>query len=215
MNIAEKIYKKLFEDIVYARLMPGEHIKELSIAKEFQCSRGPVREALKRLEGNEFVTIEPNYGATVTKISPEDIKDLYTLLGVLEGKAVEWAVPFINSEDLAYIVDTNQSLKNLSIGEGNFFDDWFSLNRSFHRFFIDKCNNKKMNWLIEQIRTRIARYRYTSLVLTATYEYLQDHETIIKAVHQKDARKAGEAMTNHIYRGKKLLLDFFSHIEAQ
>jgi len=73
-----------------------------------------------------------------------------------------------------------------------------------------KCGNNKMDWIIEDVRMRMTRYRYTSLVVTAIDEYLQDHDRIIKAVRKGDGLEAGKAMATHICRAEDVLMEFFA-----
>jgi DNA-binding GntR family transcriptional regulator len=76
------------------------------------------------------------------------------------------------------------------------------------KLFREKCGNAKMNWMVEEIRTRITRYRYTSLMVTAFGDYSDDHDEIIALVAGKEAQKAGVAMESHIQRAKHVLVTF-------
>ena len=208
----EKIYREMRNEIALGKLMPGERLIETQISKKFGCSRGPVREAFNRLEKEGFIDILPNQGAVVTKSSPQDIQDYYSLLEILEGKAVEWATPLLEPSDIDHLDEINNSMKNISPKDKNWVEDWVPLNIAFHRIFREKCGNEKMNWVAEQIRIRITRYRYVSFMVAVLDKYIHDHDLIIKELRRRDARKAREAMERHITRTKKVLMDFFAHM---
>lgn len=213
--LKDRICEELRREIVYGTLMPNEHLKEARLVKHFGCTRGPIREALNKLEQQGFVTLVPNQGATVREPSAEEVNDFYTLLAMLEGKAVEWATPLMQESDVERLKQINRSLKKVLEAKSTVVEEWIPLNLEFHRLFREKCGNQKMNWLVEEIRTRITRYRYISLIVTASWDYAGDHETIVDFVAKKDAGKAGEAMENHIRRAKDVLVRFLSKTPAR
>ena len=212
MNIKERIYKQIRDEIIYGKLMPGERLPEIKLSKALGCSRAPVREAFNQLEKEGFVNRKQNQGVVVNKSSPEEIIDYYSLLEVLESQAVEWATDRLTSEDLTLLRELNDSMKKVSTDDKKYIEKWVSLNLAFHRLFSEKCGNEKMIWLVEEIRLRITRFRYLSFMVTTFNDYIRDHETIIKALRQRDAVKARAAMKNHISRAKKVLLKHFFYM---
>ncbi len=212
--LKEKICRELREEIVFGSLMPNQHLKELQLAKHFGCTRGPVREALTQLEQQDFVNLVPNQGATVKGPSAREVEDFYNLMAILEGRAVKWATPFLTEADIRHLKEVNSSLKAVSDKKERAAEDWIPLNIEFHRVFKEHCRNFKMNWLVEEIRTRITRYRYISLMVTAFADYAADHEEIIKLVEKRNAEEAGRAMENHIHRAKDVLVRFLSRTPA-
>jgi DNA-binding GntR family transcriptional regulator len=205
-----KISKELRDEIISGKIMPGEHIKETWLTEKFNCSRGPVREALNQMEKESFLRLYPNQGAIVTKMSPKDVEDFYALLEVLEEKAVEWATPLLEPEAIKQLKGLNRDMREISRQDKNCIDCWIPLNLAFHRLFRERCGNDKLNWNIEEIRMRITRYRYTSLTVTTFDEYILDHENIIESVERGDSIGAGKAMAAHILRAKGVLMDFLS-----
>jgi DNA-binding GntR family transcriptional regulator len=83
--LASSVASKLREMFLNGDLKPGEHIIESEIADRLNVSRGPVRDAMKILKDENIVEIIPHRGTFVTKLTIDDIKDLYSLRGVLEG----------------------------------------------------------------------------------------------------------------------------------
>ncbi|MCJ7683256.1 MAG: GntR family transcriptional regulator, partial [Desulfobacteraceae bacterium] len=212
--LKQSIHRQTRHEIIFGKVAPGERITENRLTEKFQCSRGPVREALIQLEREGFVILVPNQGAVVTKISPKEVEDFYTLLELLEGKAVEWAAAHLIAADINQLTDINHQLKLIFRDDKNPVERWVPLNQAFHRFFRERCGNEKMNWIIEEIRLRITRHRYTSLAVTALDDYLKDHEAIIEAIRQGNPGKAREAMETHIHRAKLVLMDFLSHFHG-
>ncbi|MCJ8500695.1 GntR family transcriptional regulator [Desulfatitalea alkaliphila] len=208
LPLRERVCRELRQAIVFGSLTPNEHLKEIPLAKHFGCSRGSIREALGLLEQQGFVTHVPNQGATVKEPSAKEVEDYYNLLAVMEGKAVQWATPNLSQGDIDRLKSINDMLKRSLQKSGASVEAWIPLNIEFHRMFREKCGNAKMNWVVEEIRTRITRYRYTSLMVTAFGDYADDHDEIIASIADKDAPKAGKAMENHIQRAKQILVKF-------
>lgn len=212
MNIRDRIYKQIRNEIIYGKLMPGERLPEIKLSKALGCSRAPLREAFNQLEKEGFVYSKQNQGVVVNKSSPEEIIDYYSLLEVLESQAVEWATDRLTSGDLTRLSELNDSMKKVSTNDKKYIEKWVSLNLAFHRFFSEKCGNEKMIWLVDEIRLRITRFRYLSFMVTTFNDYILDHKTIIEALRQRDAVKARAAMKNHIARAKEVLLKHFFYM---
>ncbi len=84
-SLAEQIAARLSERIVSGTYAPGQRIMEQAIAAEFSVSRGPVREALRLLDKNGLVTILPRRGAQVTRLSIDEVKEIFDVRAVLNG----------------------------------------------------------------------------------------------------------------------------------
>jgi DNA-binding GntR family transcriptional regulator len=158
-----------------------------------------------------FITIVPNRGAIVAKISSQDLKDFYILLSVLERNAVEWSTPFMTERDLDILTRIHGDLRNLR-NSGPRIENWCKQNLAFHRFFRERCGNGKLDWLVAEIRQRTFRYRYTAFSINTCEERLKDHEEILAAVRARKARKAGSLMEKHILKTLNTLLESFAHI---
>lgn len=211
MTVKDNVCKTLRKGILRGQLNPGERLIESELSERYGASRGMIREALTLLSNEGFVTITPNKGATVAKISTQDLQDYYKLIAILERKAIELAVPNIIQADIEKITGINDLLrKTMTSNSKPKLQSWGELNLSFHRFFWDRCGNGKLGWLVEIIRQRIFRYRYTLFMITSYEDYINDHAEIMQYVKEKNSEKAGKAMEEHISRALNVLTKFFS-----
>ena len=216
MTVKKNIYHGIRKAIISENLHPGERLIEQDLCKEFGASRGPVREVLTQLSREGFVELIPNKGALVSKLSIQDLKDYYALVALLESKAVEWSIPNLIPSDVAILEAINQDLEKIVAGdEEECLQAWGRHNLLFHRLFWEKSGNARLVEQIHEIRQRILRYRYTSLMVPSFTDYLSDHKTIIEAIKEKDARKASRAMHRHILRALDVLLKHFARIPGQ
>lgn len=213
MSVKDDIYRGIRKAIISESLSPGERLIEAQLCRDFGASRGPIREALTQLNREGFVELVPNKGAVVTKLSVQDLRDYYALAALLESKAVEWAIPHLSPGNVASLMTINQDLAEIAAGdEDDCLQAWTRYNLQFHRLFWEKSGNFRLVEQIQEIRQHILRYRYTSLMVPSFNDYLSDHDTIIAAVKEKDAHKAGRAMHQHILRALDVLLKHFARI---
>ena len=210
MRIKDVIYKSLKDAIVLEELMPGERIIELDITKKFNCSRGPAREAIVQLYKGGFVDLNENKGAVVKKISAEEIANYYQLLGFLEGKVVNLATGNLKDSDLKKLATINNSLRELDPEDPDYLDEWCVRNTAFHEVFRERCGNKVMTSTIKEVKERIYRYRYRSLLSTKNEYYIKDHEKILECVGRNDSEAAGNEMESHILRARDVLLRYLT-----
>ena len=204
------IYAWLRDQIVLGQLGPGQHVKEAALTERFQCSRGPVREAFNRLEKGGYLELNPNQGAVVKRTSAQEVLDYYALLELLEAETVRLAVPRMTSDHFTELERINDEIRRLTRKGGEIFEAWVPLNYQFHQLFRTCCGNSRMDWIIEEVRMRTTRYRYTSLLVAAYDDYVEDHQRIIDTARKKDASAAAETMRMHVSRAKQVLMDFLS-----
>lgn len=100
-SLSDEVLDRLREGIVRGRFRPGHRLSESMLADAFGVSRGPVREALSQLQQEGLVALERHKGATVTRISREDVEESYELRVDLEKLAVKRASRLISAEELA------------------------------------------------------------------------------------------------------------------
>src|SRR6201988_4266947 len=90
-TVRERAARELRDRILTGALSAGSRLDLDAITEEFATSRTPVREALLELSFEGLVQVAPRSGVTVIGISPKDVLDSFTILGVLTGQAAEWA----------------------------------------------------------------------------------------------------------------------------
>jgi len=146
MSKSEAVFNTLRERIVSGRYSSGHSLRISDAAKEFGVSAGPVREALRRLEGHGLVRHQANVGAQVLGMDEVVFKETLEVMAALEGLASALAAPLLTEADLDALRDLNQRMAESSEqGDMQTFGD---LNRSFHQLLCGPCPN---NYLLSQI----------------------------------------------------------------
>src|SRR5262245_7431911 len=94
-------YDALRRAIVTGELQPGQRVNEAEVARQMRISRGPVREAIRRLEQAGLLVSYPRRGTVVVSLSAEDVEEVYTLRADLEARAIRRAITRLLDADLA------------------------------------------------------------------------------------------------------------------
>ena len=98
ISIADQIFDQLERDILAGKYARGEVMSELGLSKQLGVSRTPIREAIRRLEQEDFLE-ESGRGAVVVGISREDMEDMYEIRAQIEGLAARRAALNVTDED--------------------------------------------------------------------------------------------------------------------
>src|SRR3970282_1647269 len=106
---ADDIALALEEAIVSGEIPPGSTLRQEHLSEQFQVSRTPVREALRRLAALGLVTFEPNRGVRVRMLSLDEIREAFLVRAELEGLATEIATLKMTDEDLADLARAEHS----------------------------------------------------------------------------------------------------------
>src|SRR3546814_21084170 len=102
-SLHEKITARLRDMIMEGELLPGARVPERVLCERFGISRTPLREALKVLASEGLLALNPNRGATVAKLTVEDVDEMFQVMGALEALSGELACAHITEEELAEI----------------------------------------------------------------------------------------------------------------
>ena len=175
----------LREAIITGQITAGEKLNEPRLAEQFSVSRGPLREAIRRLVSMRLVTYVPNQGASVVTLDPQSIIDLYEVREALEGKAAALAARNMSEQDIAKLHDLLEIHRHhhqsnsgeYMMTEGDF---------DFHyQVILGSGNQLLINQLCDELYHLIRMFRYqTSRVKARSDSALIEHEQLIYAIEQ-------------------------------
>jgi DNA-binding GntR family transcriptional regulator len=204
--LRETIYADLRRQVLSGRLLPGARLVESSLAESLQVSRTVIREVIKQLELEGLVKITPYKGTEVSRLSLQDIEELYGIQAALEGLAGGLAARKMTLQDISQLRSLHERMrKNARKDPG----EWQRLNIAFHQFFIDKCANRRLHALIKNHRDQFARYWRIILSIPGQRERSNDdHEKILKALDRGEPLKVRLAMEEHIGKSARNLNTF-------
>ncbi|ELY5206068.1 GntR family transcriptional regulator [Vibrio cholerae] len=204
---SENLTEYLIEAIVEGELAPGSKISEPELAKQFQVSRGPLREALMRVEGLGLIERIPHIGARVIQLSPTKLVELYAVREALEGMAARLAARNITEIELAgleSLLSTHSTHIDQVEGASYFHQQG---DFDFHYRIIQASRNQQLIGLLcDELYHLLRMYRYQSPRLhSRPVEALEEHKFILRAIRQRDEELAEMLMRRHISRSRQLI----------
>ena len=196
-SLAKLLVEELKEAMISGKLAAGEKLSEAKIAASLHVGRVALREALRALEAQGYVTFLPNNEVAVSKPTREDVQDYYTIASVLEGLAARLAVEKAQPEEIAHLRELHQLLKEAC--QKRDLTRYFDANSNFHRFIAEIARNERLYRLIDQLRQDIQKTRILSLHLPQRLEYsMREHDQILDAFLKKNSQLAESTVVRHL-----------------
>lgn len=205
-SAADIIFAALRKAIVEGDLKEGEHLRQDHIARLFNASRIPVREALTRLEQDGLVTTERYKGTVVAGLSVPEIEEIFEFRALVEGETIRLAVPLMTAEMLdeaerwcrAFATEPDPS-------------KWGEINRNFHYSLYRASARPYYLQIVGTSLDRIDRYLRAQLTLTdGMARARKDHDAILEACKKRDADEACRLTRIHILDASASLTAFLT-----
>jgi DNA-binding GntR family transcriptional regulator len=211
-NRAEKKFKSSIDDIaaeirksiIQGKITPGEQLVQEKLMGSLRTSRVVLREALRVLETQGYVTFLPNNNVVASNPSWEDVHDYYTIAGALEGLAARLAVERAHPEEVARLRELHQLLRDACHKRDVL--QYFDANSNFHRFIAELSHNQRLYQLIEDLRRELQKTRLLSLNMPQRLDYsMREHDQIMDAFLKKNPQLAESMMVQHLTNHMKAL----------
>jgi len=192
--MSDRIKKAIIQRIASGDYAPGQRLIELQLAKEFETSQAPVREAFCELEAMRIVETEPYKGTRVREITVTEWQECLVVRGALEQLAADSLSDRLQAQIPALrkiALETMQAAKDGDI------DKYRQANLAFHKTIIDSCTNQTVIsvWysLAPEIRMTSSVYANAAHLEQSAQEHLE----IVDALEEGDNRYAGRLLKKH------------------
>ena len=218
-NISTKtvnyVYQELRHRIFLKEIKANQRLPEISIAKQLNVSRTPIREAFRKLAEEGLVVIRPNDGARTISPSIKDIKEAYEIREQLECFAIKQSVKQISPIQLCLLEENIH--KEEHIFQEHNLEAYLDINTNFHRIIAESSNNKLLADYIENVlkRTYIYMIFYESFFDFDNNPSLDEHKAILSALRKKNKERAIKLMRNHISLSLEQLISIKKEIEEK
>lgn len=193
--ISDQIQQTLTDQIIRGQLLPGEKLRQDHIAKTFNTSHVPVREALLRLEARGLAVSIPRRGVRVAPFDPDDILEVRAMRLALEPVALRHAIPKMTLDDLNAAKDAQRACDNATD-----LITWEQANRHFHSAILVACAMPRLLSTIDNLQILSARHLLGKWRSTWEERTDRDHTAIINAISRKDSDTAISVLQKHLQR---------------
>lgn len=208
--LGEIVYESLRDAIVNQVLKPGERLMETDLADEMGVSRTPVREAIRRLELENYVVMIPRKGAYVAGLSIKDINDVFEIRGALESLAAGLAAQRATDEDIKEM-ELNLAME-ASHFETSDLIKTIEEDTKFHDLIFNASKNSRLLGMVKELREQVQRFRTTTLAVPGRMKFaLDEHKAIVEAIANRDIEAAQKAASEHIQSAEAALLEVISY----
>jgi DNA-binding GntR family transcriptional regulator len=194
-SLRERIVVRLRQAIITGDLSPKSRLTEPELARQLNVSRTPLREAIRQLEAEGFVTTVPRVGCFVSEITPQDAADVYAIRMVIEGLAARQAA---ENPDPAKRKTLEAILADLA-GRTEDYRQYHAISGKFHDIIVGLSGNRRLQGIYHSLVQHVSRMRTLSLAVRGRPEIsLQGHRRIASAILRGRGTEAERAMRAHI-----------------
>ena len=205
LPLREVVFNTLRQAILKGELKPGEHLMEVELAEKLRVSRTPIREAMRKLESEGFVVMEPRKGAQVANITESDLNDVLEVRIVLENMAIELACQRITEEQMDKLEEAGHVFSSL-LEEGSLVE-LAQADEDFHDLIYRAAGNRRLLQVLNNLREQIYRYRIEYLKEEGTREQLVDeHRQMTQAIRARDVEKACRLSYEHLENQRNAII---------
>jgi len=208
-TIAESVAARLRELILTGKLPPGTPLRLSQVATRMGVSVMPIREAIRILEAERLVTIEPRRGASVARLSIDDIEELYAIRAALEALAAKHGTRAIGARDVKAMRTEFEAMSRAS--EAGDTGAFLRHDRRFHAILYAASGRPQLvariDELLESGRRIVDPYVYRPWYPLKVAS--DAHRPILEAVERHDAALAEQLIRDNIVRaGERALVAF-------
>lgn len=208
----DNAYIELKQKIMYGDLEPDQIVREEHLATSLGISRTPLREAIQRLELEEFLVRQPNGRLKVASVSKKEVEEIFQVRSMLEGFIAKHAAINANDEDICRLTIILENLKqSYKLGSSQ---DFVSYGFEFHDYISEISGLKTCVKILDMVRDHAIRYclwvsRYGEWNTKAD----EEHDLILQNIAKKNADGAEIAMREHILSSLSTAIQRLEEIE--
>ena len=203
-SLADQIFDKLEDDIIFGVYPRGEVLTELKLVERLGVSRTPIREALRRLEQERLIE-DTGKGSIVLGITDDDLLDIMNIRVQIEGLATYYATINMTPEgleELRHMVD----LQDFYFSKGD-LARMRHIDDGFHDLICQLSKRSVIYDTLAPLHRKTRRYRKTSMDRhERTASVVKEHRAIFDAMEAGDAELAKELTTKHVENARFSML---------
>jgi len=194
------VYESLKKRIISHTLQPGEPLNESVLSKELKISKTPIREAFQQLEKEGFIESVPGRGAFVSRISIQDIRELFEIREILECQVIRRVATKgdFNKPDAEAI---GKKFVSSDSTENKTPKSYFKAGDQIHTFIFEAFGNKRLLEYYKRLQDHIERMRlyfFNQVNPERSEKSFKEHLEIIEALVAQDPERAERAMREHL-----------------
>jgi DNA-binding GntR family transcriptional regulator len=192
------LYQRLRTGVLRGDLAPGSLVSQVQLAREYNISRGPLREALRMLQSEGLIEAEPRRRSRIANVCAPDVEQLYALRILVEALGVRLTVPRMDDAGLAELRRLLDEMDEF--GARREFDQWEVPHRLFHRALVAHGGERLLT-TVNELSDHAERYRRILLAEPRAWSSVaMEHSEIVEACDAGDVGGAASRLADHYAR---------------
>ena len=223
LNTAEKQLKRrsLHEELADAirglimsgELATGQKVPEKELCDMYGVSRTPLREALKVLATDGLLTLEPNRGAWVSKITEEDLEEDFPVMGAREALAGDLACGKITDAEIDQVARLHDEMMDHYANRR--LREYFVTNQQIHETILTAARNQALAAQYRALTARVRRFRYIANMSDERWKRATDeHVLILEHLRNRDGKALSEVLRYHVQNKLDTVRDWIKQRET-
>lgn len=209
-GLGGEVTDRLREDILAGRYKDGDHLTERDLAERFGLSRGPIRDALRQLQGEGLVQLIPRRGARVATLSKTDAAQVIEIRQALEPVAVRFLLAHGDPERLAVLNDILRQMEKAA--EDNDWAALVAIDMDFHESIFRLAGSPLLMRTWEGLRVPLLQtFRMHRQFYESGAHVYQTHRQFFDALASGDLGRAEQAAREHVVDLRDDLLEHLDH----
>ena len=219
-TLTEQLEEAMRADILDGVFQPGQRLRASELTRRYGVSATPLREALQRLAVENLVDLDPRFGATVSRISESDLRDVYELLDLIGCLALDksiqrgddaWSEEVRTRFEAMVEATDRQAAQEGSDGDlrRRLAADAAEAHWAFHSALYQASDSPWLLRFVEVLHAHAERYRRLSMQASRRRNSLHEHEEIMLAARRGDREAAVAALREHLGETVRLLRETF------
>jgi DNA-binding GntR family transcriptional regulator len=197
LKLSEQLREEIEERIVVGEYPPGSRLDEVEIARTFNVSRTPIREALIQLASAGLVESRRRRGCVVAEVSPERLQEMFDVMAELEAFCARLASGRAGEGERSALVRAHEACEAAVKAKDP--DAYYRLNEQFHLSLYETCGNGFLCEQARQLHRRLRPYRRLQLRVPGRIEAsFAEHAAVIDAILRRDGEAAASRARSHI-----------------
>jgi DNA-binding GntR family transcriptional regulator len=209
--LGDIVANNLRRAILSGAIRPGQSLQENALAQQLSVSRSPVREALVQLERERLVVGRINRPAVVRRLSPDEIRQVYSIRAALEGIAARWAAAKATPQSVMRLRQRAEELnRETSAIDGSSNSEIVALAIDFHMAIAETAGSSELLSLLQSLGNQIKLVMSAGLAtLTSrrTEDIHAEHLEILAAIAERDGDRAESLAIAHVHGARDRLID--------
>lgn len=193
----EHIVAKVREDIMTRRLEAGSHLVENDLTTRFAVSRGPVREALRRLAAEGLIDHFPHRGAWVRRPNRNALREVFQIRVELEALAAQLAATIAEPRRIARFEAT---IRPIYDDRPRAEDEHLAEDGVFHEAVLTLGGNGQLREIAHRLNAPVVMTQSAAVIAAEALEEVREHRVIAAAILAGDPPAAAAAMRAHLQR---------------